>query len=123
MYTKEWEWEEYMDYINEPKQFINPVRDLILFDSSIVEPFTKCKWWIMAMFWAIIVFQMVPDMQGSIAKNLGLMILGAQYFFLVEYTFHRFVFHGEQYWMSHVPKTSEFYVLHFLLHGIHHAFP
>lgn len=25
--------------------------------------------------------------------------------------------------MCHVPKTSEFYVLHFLLHGIHHAFP
>ena len=49
--------------------------------------------------------------------------LASQFFLFVEYMMHRFLFHGEQYWMQHVPKNSFFYLAHFMLHGIHHAFP
>lgn len=36
---------------------------------------------------------------------------------------HRFLFHGEDYWMKYVPNNKEIRTFHFLIHGIHHAFP
>jgi 4-hydroxysphinganine ceramide fatty acyl 2-hydroxylase len=38
---------------------------------------------------------------------------------LFEYLMHRFLFHSEDY----LPENKIFYMAHFLLHGIHHAFP
>ena len=54
---------------------------------------------------------------------MPIIVIGANGFLLAEYLLHRFLFHGEQYWMHHVPKNRYFYTAHFLLHGIHHAFP
>lgn len=42
---------------------------------------------------------------------------------LAEYLVHRFVFHCEDTWLHYVPHNSTTYVLHFIIHGIHHAFP
>jgi 4-hydroxysphinganine ceramide fatty acyl 2-hydroxylase len=39
---------------------------------------------------------------------------------LVEYTLHRFLFHSEDYWLPNHPLIL---ANHFLIHGIHHAFP
>jgi 4-hydroxysphinganine ceramide fatty acyl 2-hydroxylase len=39
---------------------------------------------------------------------------------LAEYLLHRFLFHGEEYWLPNNPKVLAH---HFLIHGIHHAFP
>ncbi len=39
---------------------------------------------------------------------------------ILEYTIHRFVFHGEDKWL---PANNVGYMAHFLLHGIHHAYP
>ena len=51
------------------------------------------------------------------------MVVGVNTFFFWEYMLHRFLFHGEHGWMEYVPKTRLFYWLHFMLHGLHHAFP
>lgn len=32
MVNTDWNWNDYMEYINEPKHLVNPVRDLWLFD-------------------------------------------------------------------------------------------
>jgi len=36
---------------------------------------------------------------------------------------HRFIFHGEDNWMNYIPDSNYVFTLHFIIHGIHHAFP
>ena len=46
--------------------------------------------------------------------------IGILFWTLGEYLLHRFVFHAEDWWL---PDSPKFLAHHFLLHGIHHAFP
>jgi 4-hydroxysphinganine ceramide fatty acyl 2-hydroxylase len=48
------------------------------------------------------------------------MAIGVFAWTLVEYVMHRFLFHGEETWL---PNNKTWFVIHFLMHGIHHAFP
>jgi 4-hydroxysphinganine ceramide fatty acyl 2-hydroxylase len=54
---------------------------------------------------------------------LATLCFGALIWTFLEYVFHRFVFHGEDYWMAHVPHNKWVFSAHFFVHGIHHAFP
>ena len=47
-------------------------------------------------------------------------LLGFLWWTLSEYYLHRFFFHSEDSWLPNHPKVLAF---HFMLHGIHHAFP
>ena len=49
--------------------------------------------------------------------------VGFCYWTLMEYVLHRFLFHGEDTWMKYIPFNKYVYTFHFLMHGIHHAFP
>ena len=42
---------------------------------------------------------------------------------LMEYLVHRWVFHGEEDWLNKLPWGRYTWTCHFLIHGIHHAFP
>ena len=95
MWNQEWDHEEYMEFINEPKHFINPVRDLRMFDSDYLEPFTKCPWYIIVIFWLIYILQYIPQLGKNYALEAVLIVGGANYFLFVEYILHRFLFHGE----------------------------
>lgn len=46
--------------------------------------------------------------------------LGLFFWTIVEYVFHRFGFHGED---KYLADSTLAFALHFLIHGIHHAFP
>lgn len=46
IYMHDWTLEEYSQYINEPKHLVNPTRDLIMFDTWILEQGSKTPWWI-----------------------------------------------------------------------------
>ena len=59
MLTADWEYEEYMQFINEPKHFVNPVRDLKMFDSEFLEPFSKCPWYVIVIFWSLYLVQFI----------------------------------------------------------------
>jgi cytochrome c2 len=37
IYNYNWDFQEYCEYINEPKQLLNPIRDIIFFDNWILE--------------------------------------------------------------------------------------
>ena len=48
-------------------------------------------------------------------------MLGGVFFWtLSEYLLHRFFFHGEDYWLPNHPFILAH---HFMIHGIHHAYP
>lgn len=66
VWSKEWKLEEYMDFINEPKQFVNPVRDLKMFDNPYLEPLSKCPWYQPLIFWSIYIITWVPHLEGKL---------------------------------------------------------
>lgn len=43
--------EEYVSFVEEPKHLINPVRDLILFETPFLEVFTKTPWYHIPIAW------------------------------------------------------------------------
>jgi len=44
-------WDDYIQFINEPKHLVNPVRDIILFDNSFFEFFTMTPWYAIPLAW------------------------------------------------------------------------
>ncbi len=56
----------------------------------------------------------------SVLGTLGCFVLGLMWWTLCEYYLHRFFFHAEDYWLPNFPPIFAF---HFLLHGVHHAYP
>lgn len=123
IWVHEWTYESYMQYINEPKHFINPVRDLKMFDTAILEPFSKCPWYVPLIFWSLYIYSWIPLLGKNIWLEYGLILVGIQVFFFVEYVLHRFLFHGENGWLKKYPNKQILYFLHWNLHGLHHAFP
>lgn len=55
--------------------------------------------------------------------NIICFLFGIAYWTFGENVGHRFLFHGEDYWMKNFPNNKELRTFHFLIHGIHHAFP
>ena len=51
------------------------------------------------------------------------MVFGVIAWSFVEYSVHRFVFHGEEVWLNKLPWNQYTWTFHFLLNGIHHAYP
>jgi 4-hydroxysphinganine ceramide fatty acyl 2-hydroxylase len=61
--------------------------------------------------------------ENALHINIFLFLVGVVYWTFGEYTLHRFLFHGEEYWVIYAPKNKLVLTFHFLIHGIHHAFP
>jgi 4-hydroxysphinganine ceramide fatty acyl 2-hydroxylase len=82
--------------------------------------FSMTPWYAIPLGWApaIIYYYSLSDV--SLVANLFCLFLGVFFWTFCEYTLHRFVFHGEDYWLPNNPK---FLAAHFLIHGIHHDFP
>ncbi len=45
LWEGDFEWDDYDAFINEPKQLVNPIRDLIMFNSGFWEPLSKTPWY------------------------------------------------------------------------------
>lgn len=55
----------------------------------------------------------------AVAKTLACFFLGNLLWTLLEYFFHRFVFHID----ALLPDRPAFLTLHFMMHGVHHFLP
>jgi len=80
-------------------------------------------WYVIVIFWSVYLLQFAPELGKNIGQEALLIFFGAQCFLLMEYVLHRWLFHGEHSWMEFVPHNKYFYLIHFMIHGIHHAFP
>lgn len=116
--------EDYVAFINEPKHLINPYRESRMFDSDFVEFFSKTPWYVIPLFYlpqAIYMIVQAFYIEGATAWLIGLCFLGGIFYAtLMEYLLHRFLFHGEDYWL---PNNGLLISFHYMMHGIHHAFP
>jgi 4-hydroxysphinganine ceramide fatty acyl 2-hydroxylase len=77
-------------------------------------------WYILPFGWAPLIIYFFCQSDLSILGTILMFAAGVLSWTLVEYIVHRFIFHGEDYWLWDNPKIMAF---HFLFHGIHHAFP
>jgi len=64
-----------------------------------------------------------PESDFTLIHKIGIFVLGILSWTLMEYVMHRYLFHGEEYWMDKLPHSKWIWSFHFLMHGIHHAFP
>lgn len=113
---------EYLEFIHDPKHMINPP-EAILFETPILEFFTKTPWWAILVIWVPLVlfnlFYAFFDMDKNIPVIVTGYLLGIFIWTLCEYILHRFFFHYDE----KLPDNNFVIMIHFLFHGIHHAFP
>uniref|UniRef100_A0A7S3MVI9 Fatty acid 2-hydroxylase n=1 Tax=Strombidium inclinatum TaxID=197538 RepID=A0A7S3MVI9_9SPIT len=125
MWDCDWSFEEYYVFINEPKVLVNPVRNLKLFDGyfSFLEIVTMTPWWLIPLFWVPIIVYLFNSVAEHFTseQQAGLFAFGFVYWTFAEYFIHRFIFHVED--LGIFPRNTKIYAIHFLTHGIHHAFP
>lgn len=115
----------YLQQVHQPRHLGYSAR---LFSQNWLEMFTLTPWWVVPMIWLPISFGMlyksfVGQVGSSNMMSLGTSLMcfltGNVLWTILEYTFHRFLFHVD----GLLPDTPFFLMLHFLLHGIHHYLP
>lgn len=97
--------------------------EAILFETKFLEFFTKTPWYLIVMLWGPLVlynlFYAYFDMDKNIAVVFTGFLLGIFIWTFTEYVLHRFFFHLDE----KLPDNNLAIMIHFLFHGIHHAFP
>lgn len=107
----------YTEFVNNPKVIEGHMR---VFDSPFLEPFSKTPWQVIPIFWMpVITYWAITGLEAFGLKAVLWFFFGLLYWTLFEYMLHRFGFHSETY----LPDNRYVICLHYLLHGIHHAFP
>lgn len=109
--------EDYLDMVNHPTHLPYHVR---LFDSPYLEPLTKTKWFLIPLIWLPVAAYFFYLGLKFGALSVIFFFLGLLVWTLMEYGLHRYVFHSEAKFKE---ENKALTTLHFLSHGIHHAFP
>lgn len=91
-----------------------------LFQTNIMDFLSRVAWFIPPMIFVPVVFYFAyssfAHYHFNIFSFLGIYLSGLFLWSFTEYLFHRFIFH-------YYPKNKLGRKLHFLLHGVHHAYP
>ena len=109
--------QSYTDFVNSPNSVIGHMR---VFDRPYLEIFSMTPWQVIPALWipvSLYLFCCGLLEIGPIA--ILIFFLGLFYWTFFEYLLHRFGFHCEQF----LPDNRYVITLHYLLHGIHHAYP
>jgi len=113
-------WDDYITFINEPKHLVNPIRDIKLFDNPFFEFFTMSPWWGIPVGYIIPFTYFTMISPTNMIEYILTLFAGILLWTLTEYILHRFLFHCEDYWLPNHPIVLAH---HFMIHGIHHAYP
>ncbi|KAJ3721041.1 oxidoreductase [Lentinula raphanica] len=132
----------YLRQVHQPRHLKDSAR---LLGPEYLEVFTKAKWFVVPTIWLPISlylflrsalqftaslppFMVDPTLPlsglvelpiDSIVKTSMCFFIGNFLWTLLEYIFHRFLFHVDYY----LPDKPVFLLVHFLLHGVHHYVP
>ena len=120
MMWTEWNLKEYIDYLEEPKLLITPWRTVKLFDNWFLETITQGPYWLTPIATLPFVYYFLTLAQTTFNETCMMFAAGLMFWTFFEYSLHRFIFHGERYW---VPDNQYAIACHFVLNGIHHAYP
>ena len=120
MMWTEWTLEDYVNYCEQPKMLINPWRNVRLFDNDALEWITGGPWFMTPVVTLPVAYWYVSQALTTFEETIFTFIAGFIFWTFFEYMLHRWVFHGERYW---VPDNQYAIACHFVLNGIHHAYP
>ncbi|KAG5723561.1 Ceramide very long chain fatty acid hydroxylase SCS7 [Termitomyces sp. T112] len=137
-----WSKAYYLQQVHQPRHLAEPAR---FFGPDILEFNTRTVWYVVPLFWGPIAtylffrsalqwtvllpslavqpvlpwkaLYMIPTI--SYGKTLACFFVGNLIWTLLEYLFHRFLFHIDYL----LPDHPAFLTLHFLMHGVHHYLP
>jgi sterol desaturase/sphingolipid hydroxylase (fatty acid hydroxylase superfamily) len=91
-----------------------------LFDNKVLDYFSRVSWWIVPIIYLPVVIYFgyisIVEYQFTILNFALYFILGIGLWTIIEYFFHRFIFH-------YTPKSEIARKFFFTMHGVHHAFP
>ena len=91
-----------------------------MFESNFLDKFSRVSWYVPLIIFvpviAYFIYTSIASTTLSLAQVGGLFIGGLGIWTAVEYIFHRFVFHYE-------PTSLFGRKIHFMIHGVHHAYP
>lgn len=91
-----------------------------LFKSKLLDKFSRVDWYVPLIFFVPVIvyftYSSIVFYNISILNTILYFIGGLAIWTIVEYLFHRFIFH-------YVPKGKLGRKLHFMMHGVHHAYP
>jgi 4-hydroxysphinganine ceramide fatty acyl 2-hydroxylase len=124
IYKADFTLEEYITFIHDPKLLNDPPRNLRIFKSNFLEFFSMTPWYFILYFWLPVMSSfgvmgyMNMDSKSLIITGLTF-AAGIFSWTIIEYILHRWVFHFDY----HLPSANWIFATHFLIHGIHHAFP
>lgn len=120
MFRKRFSKQFYLDEVHKPK-FIKG--SALFFNQPYLEMFTRTPWYVVPLFWGpIVAWHLVSaweEFSGSVPALVLLVAIGLFAWTILEYVFHRFLFHMEKF----LPEHQYSYSIHFLLHGVHHFLP
>lgn len=132
MLTSNFTKEFYLEQVHIPR---HKKESATLMPYAFLEVFTKTPWYVIPLLWLPIAagFFFVSTQQftawytgntwmlalKSFASSFGCYTFGVLFWTFLEYLFHRFIFHID----SFLPRHQAAYLMHFLLHGIHHYLP
>ena len=111
----------YMEYINDPKHITNPGELMRMFDAPYLEIFSRTPWFVIPIVWIPVLMYnaWLATENLSLIQIIILTLIGMFNWTFIEYFLHRFVFHLELW----IPDNRYLYTLHYIIHGVHHAFP
>ena len=115
-FSKNFSKELYMEQIHIPRRLNYPAR---FFESDILEALSKTHWWTPPVFWFPLSTAMYICCPYDSITTFYIFVGGLMLWSLLEYVFHRFIFHCEE----SIPDNKYFLVLHFFTHAVHHFFP
>ena len=116
----QWNLDQYNDYLDAPKVLINPWRSVRLFDNPIAELITMGPWQQTPIACLPTVAYFLNQTQTSLIESIAVFVSGMFMWSFWEYMLHRHLFHAERSWMPDHPWVI---ACHFVLNGIHHAYP
>mmetsp|Transcript_21554 Transcript_21554/g.43459 ORF Transcript_21554/g.43459 Transcript_21554/m.43459 type:complete len:269 (+) Transcript_21554:58-864(+) len=115
-FTKKFSKKLYMEQVHIPRQINYSAR---FFESDFCEALTKTHWWTTPAVWFPVSGIMYWMSTEEPTNKLIIFAMGLFLWTILEYVFHRFVFHCEEI----IPDNPYFLMLHFFTHAVHHYFP
>lgn len=103
-------------------------RPATLFQNPVLEAISRTHWYMVPAVWIPVAARLCVDAHRalswqsdvpSVCLSSAMFSLGFFSWTLLEYIFHRFIFHHQFRWMGSAWGRR----VHFLLHGIHHMLP
>ncbi|KAK9764055.1 fatty acid alpha-hydroxylase [Basidiobolus ranarum] len=113
-FTKEF----YLKQVHTPRHLPQPA---IFFSNPLLELLTRTPWYVIPIIWFPISMYFLTSATAIVSTQWSLLcfVSGILLWTGLEYAIHRFLFHFD----DSLPDHPKAFLIHFLLHGVHHYLP